>query len=52
MQDGGRRPIFNKRALVSFERLKLDISHLVCASTTKSNFDGMQKLGQRGLDPV
>jgi len=39
--------IFNIRALISFERLKLETSNLVCTSTT-SSFDRMQKLGQRG----
>jgi len=44
--------IFNIRTPISMERLKLDTSNLVCASTARSNFDGMQKIGQRGRDPV
>jgi len=45
--------IFNIRAPISIEELKLvETSNLVCALTMRSNFDGMQKLGQRGHDPV
>jgi len=36
--------IFNIRALISFERLKLKTSNFVGTSTTESNFDDMQKL--------
>jgi len=41
-----------------FEFLKLvflispETSNLVSASTMRSNFDGMQKLGRKGRDPV
>jgi len=35
--------IFNIRTQISLKRLKLETSNLVCASTTSSNFDGMQK---------
>jgi len=44
--------IFNLRAPISLELQKLATSNLVCASMTRSNFDGMQKLGQMGRDPV
>jgi len=44
--------IFNIRTPISLERLKLETSNVVCASTTKSKFDGIQKLGQRERDPV
>jgi len=44
--------IFNIWTLVSLERLKLEALNLVCSSTTRSQFDGMQKLGQRGRDLV
>jgi len=44
--------IFNTWTQISLEHLKLETSNLVCASTTRSNFDGMQKLGQRRRDPV
>jgi len=44
--------IFNIRTPISLEQLKLETSNLVCVSTTRSNFEGMQKLGQRGRDPV
>jgi len=44
--------IFNIRTPISLERLKLETSNLVCASITRSKFDGMQKLDQRELDPV
>jgi len=40
--------IFNIQIPISLERLKLETSNLVCASTTRSNFDGMQKLSQSG----
>jgi len=43
---------FNIRTPISLERLKLEISNLVCASTTRCNLDSMQKLGQRGRDLV
>jgi len=56
IQDGGRvddAQIFNIRAPISFERLKLETLNLVYASIiTRSNFDSMQKLGQRGHDTV
>jgi len=35
--------IFNVWATIYLERLKLDTSNLVCASTTRSSFDGVQK---------
>jgi len=38
--------IFNIRTPISMEQLKLETSNLVYASTTRSNFDGIQKLGQ------
>jgi len=44
--------IFNIRFPMSPERLKLETANLMCVSTTRSKFDGMQKLGQRGRDPV
>jgi len=37
---------------ISLERLKPETSNLVYASTMRSNFDGTQKLGHRGRDPV
>jgi len=43
-------PIFNIQPSISFERLKLETSNLVCESTTRSNFDAVQKLGLRGHD--
>jgi len=43
---------FNIRTPISPEQLKLETSNLVCASTTRSKFDGMQQPGQRGRDPV
>jgi len=43
--------IFNVWTPISLKRLQLQTSNLVCASTTKSNIDGMQKLGQRGTWP-
>jgi len=44
--------IFNIRAPISLERLKLETSNLVCTLAIRSNFDDMQKLGQRGHDPA
>jgi len=44
--------IFNLRTSISLERLKLETSNLVCALTTIRKFNGIQKLGQRGRDPV
>jgi len=44
--------IFNIRTPISLEWLKLETSSLVCVSTTRSKFDSMQKVGQRGRDPV
>jgi len=44
--------IFNIPTPISLERLKLEISNLVCASTTRSNFNGMQKLDQKRRDPI
>jgi len=41
----------NIRAPISFERLKLETSNLVCATPTGSTFDLMQKLRQKGHDP-
>jgi len=41
--------IFNIRTPISLERLKLETSNLVFASTTRSEFEA---LGQRGRDPV
>jgi len=38
--------------LISPERLKLEISNLVCALTIRSNYENMRKLGQSGRDPV
>jgi len=45
-------PFFNIRAPISFERLKLESSNLVCVSNTRGSYDRMQKLGQRKHDPV
>jgi len=39
--------IFNIPTPISLERLKLETSNLVCESTTRCKFDGMQKLSQR-----
>jgi len=44
--------IFNIRAPISLERLKLETSNFVYASTTRSKFDSMRKLSQRGHDTV
>jgi len=44
--------IFNIWTPMSLERLKQETSNLVHASTTRSKFDSVQKLGQRGRDPV
>jgi len=44
--------IFNIRTPISLERLKLDTSNLECALTTRSNFDGVQELGQKVRGPV
>jgi len=38
--------IFNIWTPISVKRLKLETSSLLCASTTRCNLDGMQKLGQ------
>jgi len=43
---------FNIRTPLSSERLKLETPSLVCASTTRSNFDDMQKPGQQKRDLV
>jgi len=43
---------FNIRVPISFERLKLETSNLVRASTTRSSFDRMQRLGQRVRGPI
>jgi len=51
MADGAQ--IFNIGIpYISRQAIKLETSNLVHASNMKSNFDGMQKLGQRGCDPV
>jgi len=44
--------ICNIRTPISLQQLKLETSSLVCALTTRSNFHGMQKLGQMGCDPI
>jgi len=43
IQDGNDAQIFNLWTPISLERLKLQTSNLVWASTTRSNFDGIQK---------
>jgi len=43
--------IFNIRTPIFMEHLKLETSHLVCASTTRSNFDGRQKTRSKGTWP-
>jgi len=40
---------FNKRVPISFERLKLETSNSVCASTTRSDFDA--KIRSKGSWP-
>jgi len=45
--------ICNIRFPISLKRLNLETSNLVCASTSRSDFDSMQKtIGQRRRDPV
>jgi len=41
--------IFNIWTLISLEQLKLETSNLVCVSSTWSQFDGVQKLGQQDM---
>jgi len=42
--------ILNIRTPIALKQLKPETSNLVCALTTRSTFDGVQKLGQRGCD--
>jgi len=50
MADGAQ--IFNICIPYITGNLKLETSNLVRASTMRSNFENVQKLGQRGRDPV